>query len=166
MKRDTSPARQLCRAADPRSPPLASANEKKNGPRVCRLHFLKRPCGKSPIGKSPSDYEAWKPSRRARGALRAGGDSFRLVDEGAGNSSGTSGSSNSNSDSGDGGGSGSSSNSSLLRKIRSPDNCDLSSREGNPDRGEARTSERDRPSSREEKDVMRKGRRRRVVRER
>lgn len=49
-----------------------------------RLHFLKRARGKSLIGKSPSDYEAWKPSRRARGALRAGGDSFRSVDEGAG----------------------------------------------------------------------------------
>lgn len=76
-----------------------------------RLHFLRQARGKSLIGKSPSDYEAWKPSRRAHGALRAGGDSFRFVDEGAGSSS------------------------SLLRKIRSPDNCDLSSREGNPKRG-------------------------------
>ncbi|EGI69049.1 hypothetical protein G5I_02219 [Acromyrmex echinatior] len=85
-----------------------------------RLHFLRQARGKSLIGKSPSDYEAWKPSRRAHGALRAGGDSFRFVDEGAGSSS----------------------SSSLLRKIRSPDNCDLSSREGNPKRGGKRNRAR------------------------
>ncbi|KYM99069.1 hypothetical protein ALC62_10183 [Cyphomyrmex costatus] len=85
-----------------------------------RLHFLRQTRGKSLIGKSPSDYEAWKPSRRAHGALRAGGDSFRFVDEGAGSSS----------------------SSSLLRKIRSPDNCDLSSREGNPKRGGKRNRAR------------------------
>lgn len=86
------------------------------------MHFLRQARGKSPIGKSPSDYEAWKPSRRAHGALRAGGDSFRSVDEGAGSSS--------------------SSSSSLLRKIRSPDNCDLSSREGSPKRGGKRNGAR------------------------
>ncbi|KYN10811.1 hypothetical protein ALC57_17011 [Trachymyrmex cornetzi] len=32
-----------------------------------RLHFLRQARGKSLIGKSPSDYEAWKPSRRAHG---------------------------------------------------------------------------------------------------
>lgn len=37
---------------------------------------------RSVIGKSSGDYEAWKPSRQARGALRARGDSFRSVDEG------------------------------------------------------------------------------------
>ncbi|EZA56556.1 hypothetical protein X777_03343, partial [Ooceraea biroi] len=37
-----------------------------------RLHFLKRPRGKSLIGKSPGDYEAWKPSRRARRAAEQG----------------------------------------------------------------------------------------------
>ncbi|KYN33142.1 hypothetical protein ALC56_12475 [Trachymyrmex septentrionalis] len=89
-----------------------------------RLHFLRQARGKSLIGKSPSDYEAWKPSRRAHGALRAGGDSFRFVDEDAGSSNS------------------SSSNSSLLRKIRSPDNCDLSSREGNPKRGGKRNRAR------------------------
>lgn len=87
---------------------------------------------RSLIGKSPSDYEAWKPSRRARGALRARGDSFQSVDEGAGSGS----------------------NSSLLRKIRSPDNCDLSSRKGNPERGDK--NERTRKTEREGRKRRRK----------
>lgn len=97
------------------------------------MHFLKRASARdrSLIGKSPSDYEAWKPSRRVRGipTLRARGDSFQSVDEGAGSGS----------------------NSSLLRKIRSPDNCDLSSRKGNPERGgkNERTRERERDKARE-----------------
>lgn len=64
MERDTSSTCQLVARAI-RAP---SRKRRASPTAAVRLHFLKRARGKSLIGKSPGDYEAWKPSRRAHAA--------------------------------------------------------------------------------------------------